>query len=233
MIEKILLINAFDFRLVILNVVGYLMATVPICILDPKLHSHVRYGARTYPYAWLIIPISLAVLIFSYATARFLKDSSRPIRAIGLPLCFVLASLGSTFLFPPETPNGVITLTVIVWYIISILYIFIHNNRQPESDIKNSEIDKEARLEYLKHFVTLWRNIAFGMCAGFFALLLATLAYIYSFNTSFLTDQGEIFIMNTYSNFEIAIFSFYYITAPIYESFKNMKYHIELFLVIK
>ncbi|MGE5341354.1 MAG: hypothetical protein ACM3SY_07715 [Candidatus Omnitrophota bacterium] len=209
------------------------MATVPQCILDPKLHSHIRYGARTYPYAWLIIPISLIVLIFSYLTARYLESASRNIRILGLPLWFVLSTAGSIFLFPPEIPHGVIIITLSVWYILSILNIFIHNNRQSEADIQNSDIYKEARIEYLKHFVTLWRDFSFGMVAGFFALLITSVVSIHSYNNTYLKNKDEIFIVNNFSNLQIAVFSLYYITGPIYESFKNLKYHIGLFLKLK
>jgi len=56
----------FPWRISLLMVIGYLLATVPQVILDPLFSSHVAFPSpRHYPFAWLIAPIAVVLFIFT------------------------------------------------------------------------------------------------------------------------------------------------------------------------
>jgi hypothetical protein len=212
--------------------VGYLCATVAPALLDPLLKSHVRFpGGRTYPRAWMIVPISLLVLLLTFLVAKYVPRGLRAI-AVGVPL--LLASACSNLLiFRRELPHGTLVDVTAVWLAIVGLWTWIHDSYAGLSDCFSEGIDRGAALEYLREKAGFYRTLAFGLVAGALALLVGAFVNSHSLYKEMLSDPREIFLMDRYNTTYIAIYMLLLFFGPIFESLKAWSRMGDLFLTLK
>src|SRR5436305_14230334 len=137
--------NAFPFLLGVVNAYGYLCATVPPTILDPLLTTHVRFGPRVYPHAWIIAPISLLVFLFTWAAFTFLAERLRAPLG-GVPL-LIASAFSNVFIFSKELPHINIVFVTTVWLVITMLWTWIRYSHSNLSAISWWNIDTAVALD--------------------------------------------------------------------------------------
>lgn len=115
--------RGFPVIVAISSALGYLFMAERPAILDQQLLSHKVYGARTYPYAWLILPLCGLVLIGTWLMFR-LVDTRRRWWAALVP--YLLAAVATIPIFKPEVPHGVLVSDTPVWLGFTGLWLVTH-----------------------------------------------------------------------------------------------------------
>jgi hypothetical protein len=204
---------AFRWKISITMLVGYLLATVPPVVLDQRLQSHVAFSGRHYKHAWLIFPIA----VFSYI-GTWRSMSTPKIRCGIITLPFVVACILSIPIFRPEVPHGNLVFVGTAWCLLSILTLWIH-----AWEIKNPAQHwplpaSNARIDFIKEETAIWKGVALGLGTGYLAIVVTLTLAFHTANREIVTTPHDIFILNQYSNFQLAFMSLFMFLGPIYES---------------
>ncbi|KYF83122.1 hypothetical protein BE11_43235 [Sorangium cellulosum] len=117
------------------NALGYLFASVPPVLVDPHLHSRRGFGARTYPHAWLMLPLCAFVfigtrLVFRYAPVH---------RHWWMTLVpFLVAAVATVPILAPEMPHGALVSNTPLWLAITGVWLATHYafNREGQANFK-------------------------------------------------------------------------------------------------
>ncbi len=212
-------VDTFPFRLSLSVLVGYLLATVPQAILDPLLSSHIKYGSRTYPLAWWIVPIATAMFVTTFLIAK------RPgkLRLVLVILPFVAACLLSIPLFGPELPHGNLVFVSAVWFLLALITVWIHNESIIDDLFSESVATSQARIEYIKEQMSIWKTIAIGLIVAFLGMVVTLTKELHANNATIVTTVQDLFLLNQYTNFSTTLMSLFMFTGPIYEAVKKIR----------
>jgi hypothetical protein len=208
----------FPWRITVFILIGYLLSTVPQVILDPLFLSHRAYGARHYPVAWLIVPIAFVLFIVTLVVSS--KTRRRRYWKAMIP--FVVACAASIPIFPPEIPHGNLVFVSFTWFLFSIVTIWIHDLEVVNPAERNPKPVTQAQIEYIKQQTALWRTVAFGLIAIYLAGIVSAVQALHQVNATVVPNEREVWFLNQYSNLEMAIFSVFMMTGPIYEAAKKI-----------
>src|SRR5882757_6588661 len=96
--------RSFPFALAMASTIAYLHAAFVPTVVDVRLRTIVTYpGGRTYPNAWLVLPLSVSVFLLTLAIALYVPTRLRTFLAcVPLLLCSVLSNL---FILRAELPH--------------------------------------------------------------------------------------------------------------------------------
>lgn len=205
--------------------VGYLLATVPPQVLDPKLTTHVAFGARTYPCFPLIYPVGTALFLATLIIMVCIPKHRFALIAVPM----LAATFGSLFIFRPEMPHSNIVFVMTVWIAITVATVWIHDERVQEQDERTACVYSD----YLKEQTQFWRTVTWALLASILALVVASVKEAHTSNESFLTDRGQIFMANVYSTLQLSLFCLYSLVGPIYESARKTRKTVEMMLNAK
>lgn len=205
--------------LALTNTAGYLLSTVPQIIIDPLLKTHVAYGPRTYPYAWCVVPISS--LLFVITLLIFPRKRSN-ITVFSSIIPLILALIISIPIFKPEIPHAVLLSNGTIWLLITSVWIGLRSINIHDTSINASDISMEARIEYIKEQLKLWRTLFFGLLAGLLPLIVVAIVEINKYSATFLKDESEIFINNNAVRIQICFWIMFIVFAIFVEVFKKM-----------
>ncbi len=103
------------------NTFGYLLGALPPVFVDPTLYGRYGYGARNYPDAWMIGPLSLFVYI---ATAVLCSYFPRKLPWLALVPPF-LAGVATVPILAPggEIPHASLTSCCLIWIAITGMWV--------------------------------------------------------------------------------------------------------------
>ncbi|WP_437624000.1 serine/threonine-protein kinase [Sorangium sp. So ce1151] len=105
------------------NSFGYLFAALPPVFLDPQLKSRLEYGARTYPNAWLMVPLCAFVFIGTRLVFRYVDIHKRWWMAL-VPL--LVAAAATTPILAPEVPHGTLVGNTPLWLGVTGVWLATH-----------------------------------------------------------------------------------------------------------
>lgn len=193
-------------------VVGYLLATVPQVIVDPLLRSHVNYPRRTYPFAYLITPIAIAVFVTTVITA--FRSSPRARLTAMLP--FIAGCVLSAPIFTPEVPHGNLVFVGVIWALLGCITLWVHG-RRVINPMHCENVVAQARLEYIKEQTSFWKGLGYGLTAAYLGALITLVQGLHKANAEFVSSQEDLLLMARYINAEIAILSIFMFMGPLYE----------------
>lgn len=194
-------------------VVGYLLATVPQVIVDPLLQSHVNYPRRTYPFAYLITPIAIAVFVTTVITA--LRSSPRARLTAMVP--FIASCVLSAPIFTPEVPHGNLVFVGVIWALLGCITLWVHGRHVINPMQCENAVAQQARLEYIKEQTSFWKGLGYGLTAAYLGALIALVQGLHKANAEFVSSQKDLLLMARYINVEIAILSVFMFVGPLYE----------------
>ena len=206
---------AFSFRFTALMLLGYLLGSVPQIILDPILTTHKAFGPRTYEYGWLVVPIAVIMTAFTLLLSREKVFSRRPLLLLTPFTCSIFISIP---IFTPELPHMNLASVWFIWVIVAFVLIFIRKIKIINPGEKNPLPDFEAQLEFVKVQSAFWKNIAIGIVGVYIALLIGSVTGLQAFNSTYITNEKELFILNMYSALQIGIISLFIFFGPVLES---------------
>ena len=176
----------FAIKITIANIFTYWLSTIPPMIIDPIL-THSSGGARHYPYAWLIFPIGLALGV---ATLFIMTRTQKGQRVLWDGLSFSLATFLALPLFSPF-PHGYVVVSGILFLLLSVLTVWIHNEPIEAAHASDKTIDRNARLEWVKEGIQFWRNGIIALVATYLALLVSWFNLLREASLRVSSDVGE------------------------------------------
>ena len=209
---------------------GYLLATFPPSILDPRLTT-VGCGAREYPYDWLIYPIAIVLFLVTLLSMSRATSRRRAVLSSTIPL--LLAYLFSFPIFRPEVPHCNILLVGTIWFCITAGWMWVHHTPTVNEEMLSESVDATARIEYIKEELTFVRMILLGLGTVYIGLLVTVLATMHSFNRSTVAKEEEAFLMDVNSYSQVSSFSIFLFTTVFRELYKKREQISSLFATIR
>jgi hypothetical protein len=209
---------AFRWKISIVMLVGYLLATLPPVVLDRKLLSHVAFPGRRYEHAGWIIPI--ATLLFIVTLGLSIYTPKRHYMLVTLP--FVAACIVSIPIFRPEMPHGNLIFVGTAWFLLGALTVWIHIREIQNLAEHKPLAASNARIEFIKEETAIWKGIALGLGTGYLAIVVTLTLAFHTANKEIVTSPSDFFLLNQYSNFLLAFMSLFMFLGPIYESIVKM-----------
>ena len=201
------------------NLIGYLLATVPPIVIDPKLTSHILFDPRKYSLGWLIIPISVILVITTYLVTR--KKINSKARPIWVNLPFIVCLLLSLFIYFPEFPHGNLVFVGVAWLLFSVTNVYLQECKAIYKDIEKEGLPIDVLIEYYKQHIFFWRSVTIALIAGFFAVIITLTGKMQDNARLFLSKEDEIFLQILYVNIQLSVFSLYFFFGPVFAAFRK------------
>ena len=212
------------------NLVGYLLAVIPPLVLDPRLETHVRFGARSYDHGWLVCIIAPVVFGSTYALLRKAKSEISAILGATVPL---LVGYGISLpILRPECPHGNIICVGTVWTTITLTSAWLHYSTFFNIIPLPLDAAINARIEFIKERLSTCRTILIGFGAGYVGLVITAIHEMHNVNKNLVTDDGEAFILNINSDLIFSLFSVFFVIAIILPLARHCNRLAALFLTI-
>ncbi len=201
------------------NLLGYLLATVPQLVVDPKLTSHVRFGAREYPYGWWVLLIASAVAAWSWHLAGGCEKGA----SLGkccfhgvLPL--VVGALASIPIFAPEMPHMNLMFVSFSWTVLTVAGIGLRMLPSWLLDgISASGREDAASREYVRECAILVRNILAGTVVAYFGFVITALKTLHHASTQIVSSKADMFLLVAYEDLAVLLLSaffFFHVVFP-------------------
>jgi hypothetical protein len=192
---------------------GYVLSVFAPIVIDPLLTSHTLFGSRTYPYAFLCLPIYVLLLA---VTSVILVRGTTP-RSMYISVIVFLAAILITFpIFLPEFPHGNIFGVGMTTTFLSAFSIFVWSiSNQIVVDDKMVKSGGANTLEYAKTLFTFTRQGSFAGVALFGALFFASYTNGLKFNEAIATEKSNIFLLNSNVNAQVAFYTIYSVVGPV------------------
>ena len=211
--------TSFAYRIAGINALGYALTVLAISYLDPRLASHVEYGARTYPYGYWISLLSLLVFVATALLVR--RAKSRATRCIAACVPLLVATLCSIPVFLPELPHGGL-IWCLGYGLAAVLATWLRYSGPDLSFVTDTAAPVQVRLEALKGVQSTWQGIAIAAAVAFVAVLFPWLSAILSINKAIVTSEAEIFLLNRFVLMQVAAVSVALLIGPIRELFARL-----------
>ncbi len=222
--------RAFCAKIAVANMLGYLVATIPPIIIDPKLIHHVRYGARHYPIGWWVLPISIVVGIATYAVMALVREQKRTIWN-SIPL--LLATGCSLPFFRPEFPHMTVLTATVFTFLLSIAATWIRYAPLKTERAHDPGLARDMRVKWVEGQSLFWRGATVAILAIFLTAINSWFRSMLDADRAFDTIPGELVLL---THLVIVLTSFgtsWFILGPLIEAVRKCKQANDLLLAIK
>jgi hypothetical protein len=108
-----------------------------------------------------------------------------------------------------------------IWLIITFICLSLKTTDKFIYIKRSNHIDKNALIEFIKEKLNFWRNLIYGTFAGYVAILVTSLNEIHKMNNTIVTDERELFILNSSAHVQYCIFSIFLFVGVIYRIFRK------------
>jgi hypothetical protein len=156
--------------------------------LDPKLRTHVLYGARTYPHGWIWWLFTPAAFVLPYLALRFF--SSKGALSVGSIAPLLILAAIAAFSFPPERPHMGIVVCSFGFALVILATVACRLSGSDFAYIADATIPFESRLERVKATAAFWQMISVYAAAGYLAFVVAW-QYAMWFITEKMVDSAQ------------------------------------------
>jgi hypothetical protein len=240
----------FPLAFAVASTLAYLHAAFVPTVVDVRLRTIVTYpGGRTYPNAWLVLPLSGSVFLLTLVIAFYVPTRLRAFLAcVPLLLASVLSNL---FILRAELPHIGLAVTTAAWLSILGLWIWIHDSHPDTESVFGAY--QQSALEFLKEEANFYRTLAFGLFAASLALVVATAVGVHNgsrelvgapFGTlqagtaqpsieQLASARKDLFLYDQVNYTGIVLVWLALLFGPILEAFRAWRRTVELFLHIK
>ncbi|MCC6552715.1 MAG: serine/threonine protein kinase [Polyangiaceae bacterium] len=195
--------DCFPATIAVSNSLGYLFMVARPIFVDPKLETRIGYGARTYPHAWLVLPLSGVVLVGTLLAFRYVNMPRRWWLAL---VPFLAASAATLPILMPEFPHGVIMADTPVWLAFTGLWLAAHYSFNVREAPRSERRDPQER------------RLLFVLLVG--ALLMVAIApipmmlFISRVIEAIIEDPVEVSIVNNWTFFQVASWAVLWLVGP-------------------
>ena len=201
-------------RLICGHLLGYLLAVLGPVVLDPRLTTHIRFGARTYPDAWMCWPLAGILFLSQLLIARTTRKDALLYLHL---LPFVLVSIATLFVFrPPEFPHMNVVFVTCGFLVLSAITIFLHCTGSGMLSLNLHEpYDRAFLSDYLKDYVSFWKQATMTTIALYFGLIISWYKLAVDLSKDTATDKGEARLLTAFSCSILGAVTVYYIVGPV------------------
>lgn len=185
--------NTFAIRTSLANTVGYCVAVGIPTILDSRLHSHVDYGARTYPAGnWIFLP-GIAVFVLTYLVcAKNWSCIHTPfLKTLAVVSVLVFMASFTLYNFLPEFPHAHVVFVSIWFGIIIGLGVYITTHTIDLGFMRRDDIEPQLKTERLKMEYDFWWKIFTATSTSYGVSLVYIWIYLTEFATIIIPDNAE------------------------------------------
>lgn len=189
---------------------GYFLATFPQYIVDPKLTTHVCWGARTYTHFNYVFVIAVGLFVATFLTMTLVRRH----RYSWVAIPMIVALTVSIPIFKPEMPHQNLLFVMAIWTAITTAAVWIH-----DTDIREQEkIDKSIYLEYVKAQLQFWGTVSLSLLAAILTLVVSATTEAHKSNATVVTDPGDLFMLNMVTTVVLSSMTIYCLVGPIYQA---------------
>jgi len=216
------------------NGLGFLFWISGITYVDAHLTTHIVYGARIYPHGYLLAMIG-GILVggCTFSSIIFPKPQLWCRKAL-LTAGSVLLT-GALFMpfFTPEFPHLAITEWAFIFAAISGLGCIVHFFPIEDKTLNVDGLVKEARIEWIKNHVVMWRTMSVSFIIGLFGILIPWINFVYGVMGKVVTSPEEILLLDQFGTLGIVGICIYYLYAVVYQALlKSMKFNNMLLKIL-
>jgi hypothetical protein len=201
----------------ILLMFGYAMA-YPLAVLapiliDPRLATHAAFQARTYPRAWLCLPIYIFLL--GLVLAMFKLKST--VSVLYLSICtFASAIVISLPIFLPEFPHGNLFAVGTVTSLLFAFTIFMWSACEGICmDAKSTVGAGDASLSYLKELLSFVRQTTFAGVGVFSGLLYGVFTLEFEYINNISSNPSDKFLLSLNAGAQVGFYAIFAVAGPI------------------
>lgn len=196
-------LDRFSVAIAVSNTLGYLFMVARPIFADPKLHTRIGYGARTYPHAWLVLPLAGFVLAGTLLAFRRFDMSRRWWIAL---VPYLVASAATSLILRPELPHGALLTDTPVWLGFTGLWLAAHYSFNVRDLSRSRPHDPDERRLLFVLFVCALLAVA---VAPIPILLVMTRAF-----ATIVTDPAEALMLNNWGALEIGSWAVLWLMGP-------------------
>jgi hypothetical protein len=191
---------------------AYPLAVLAPILLDPRLATHPAFPARTYPRAWLCLPIYIFLLGLVLAMFKLKSTTS----ALYWSICaFASAIVISLPIFLPEFPHGNLLAVGTVTSLLFAFTIFMWSACEAICTDASTVSAGDANLGYLKELLSFVRQTTFAGVGVFSGLLYGvfTLEFEYINNIAN-NNQSDKFLLSLNAGAQVAFYAIFAVAGP-------------------
>jgi hypothetical protein len=207
------------------NTCGYLLATIPPIVIDPRLIHHLRYGARHYAIGWWIVPIGVIAGIATFFALAQANGKTRT-RWNSIPLLIV--ATGSLPAFRPEFPHANIVSVSILSIVLSTIATWIRYQPLHIEFAQDARILEPVPIESVKEQVSFWRGVLLTMSAVLLAAIIMWFNSMTTSNRQYDVEPNELMLLTNLSLFITYFGVIWFLFGPLAEAYKKYKRVSEL-----
>jgi hypothetical protein len=210
------------------NCMGYLLATVPLTVVDRLLQHHVRFGSREYPHGWLIYPIAAVLLGGTFVLMCSFK--TRLLRLVIATATLLLVYLVSVPLFPPEIPNSNLVGVGGLWIGITVGWVLIRYFLFHKDIDVLAKLDKDVQMQFIVQQLDFSKALFLGLVGVYIGLIVTWFHEVHLFNRMITTDAGEAILLDVKFTLDAVVISLFYAFGPLLEAVKQ-RYRLSMRLL--
>lgn len=225
--------NFFYIRIAVFSALGLCCALAGPMLLDPKLETHVRYGAREYHWnctslVWLLFVV-LAFCIPYFVLPHFETAVYKYVISVAPILLFgVIAA----FIFPPERPHMGVVVSCLGFALIILVTVGIRLSANDFSNL-SAETPFESRLEAVKAAIAFWQMIAVYASAGYLAFSVTWLYAMWFTTEKMVSSAEDRFILGQAQVGVAVAVTVCVVIGPLLEAFSNAFKAMDYLLSVK
>jgi len=207
--------SQFAMRIAFCNALAYLEAVLIPSYIDPRLTSHVIWGARTYRWGYytaVLTPIIFAVTYYALRRAK-----ARGWRCFWSCSPLLAGELCALPFFRPEFPHGGIVTWPSVAALSSLVATWLRYSNTSLNYLADPEVPLEAKIEGIKSVLSAWQAVAIATCAGFLATLVPWAVAIQSNNKLMVLSREDQVLLNSFTILAMGTIAVIFLLGPIRE----------------
>jgi hypothetical protein len=208
--------RGFYLMVSIASAVLYLTGGMSALIVDPKLHGHVRFGARHYP-AWAYWDLPIFGVLVLTTTYILLSQVNKKWRIFAAILPTWIFAIPTFWILRQELPHMGFLNSISLGSILTVITVWIHYHSFREAYLADPKVLTAAKLERVKQEFTFWRAVLLGALGGYLALLVSWWAGVRQMDSDITPDRGEQFLLNINGMVFVIVQSSWYICGVLRE----------------
>lgn len=205
---------------------GYLTAVGIPLLIDPHQTSHILIKqARPYPHGWLSLLLTPVVGILTFAT---IQRRSVRLRIAGPCVVLVACVVIALPVFTPGAPNQNLLMWGFLYGLASFISCWCRFRPEDTRFVEDASVLLDLRKERLKALIELWRAMTLGLGAGYLAISLSWIHFLWDSAPNILEDKGERLELATSQGAAVAVFSVFVVFGPVRECMNGWRRATEL-----
>lgn len=213
-------VDGFAVKIASLNTLAFSCTVAAVTYVDPRLKTHLAFGARHYPYGYQISVLG-GVFVCVTTLLVFARISSWQLKTVFPAILLALAGALSLPFFRPEYPHGGISIWIFAFSVICLFTCFVHLLPLQADWLRASEVSTATKYRRAKDSASLWRIIAILITVAYIVLLIPWATFIWNQSPHIVADPGEAFLLSEFGVSGILGCSVYMLLGVIYESFRR------------